>query len=106
MVSSSTGVPAGDVPAVCEGGVFVGSVSEDCNPCSRSSARTRCLEDFIRIPLYIFRDDSLTVLPSKSSTQMSPRLCPIPEKNQQTGACGNCDVKVQANARDYTSKVC
>lgn len=105
-MSSSTGVPAGDTPAVCEGGKFVGNVSEEFDPCSRSSARTRCLEDMMRTSFDVFRDEDRTVSPSNSSIQMFPPLYPIHVKNLQTGACENCDEKVQVSARGYIGRVC
>lgn len=104
-MSSSTGVPADVAPAVSEGGEFVGNVSEEFDPCSRSSARTRCLEGIMRNLLDMFGYERRTVSPSNSNTQMSPRLCPIPVKNLRTGACGSCDVKVQASARYCTGIV-
>jgi hypothetical protein len=82
----------------------VGNVSEEFDPCSRSSARTRCLED-IMSSLDVFGYESRTVSPSNSNTQMSPRLCPIPVKNLRTGACGSCDAKVQGSAHDCTGIV-
>ena len=100
------GVPAGDTPAVCERGEFVGNVSEDCDPCSRSSARTRCLEGMMRNPLDGFGDEDRTVSPSNSSTQRFPPLYPIPVKNLQIDACGSCDAKVKASVLDCIGRVC